>query len=68
MLKSEWFVRFRDKGRVQIIGNGIIGLKPCIENVVLIQDLKYNLLSLNQLCDKGFTVTFLITHCENSWY
>ncbi|XP_043810973.1 zinc finger CCHC-type and RNA-binding motif-containing protein 1-like [Manihot esculenta] len=65
-MKSEGFVRFGDKGRAQIIENGTIGLKPCIENAALIQSLKYNLLSVSQLCDKGFKITFLSTYSENS--
>ena len=29
-----------------------------IENVLLVDDLKHNLLSISQLCDKGFIVIF----------
>ena len=31
---------------------------PLIENVVLVDGLKHNLLSVSQLCDKGFNVIF----------
>ncbi|KAG8645723.1 hypothetical protein MANES_10G087466v8 [Manihot esculenta] len=56
IMKLEGFVRFRDKSRAQIIGNGMIGLKLCIENVALVQNLKYNLLSVSQLCDIRFKI------------
>lgn len=34
-----------------------------IENVLLVDSLKHNLLSNNQLCDKGFKVIFEASHC-----
>ena len=40
------------------IGNIKIGLSPLIENVVLIDGLKHNLLSISQLCDRDFKVIF----------
>ena len=36
----------------------IIGLSLLIENVVLVEGLKHNLLSISQLCDKGVKVIF----------
>ncbi|XP_057996593.1 uncharacterized protein LOC131175914 [Hevea brasiliensis] len=47
-------VKFGDKEKGKIIGNGTIRTKPCIEDVSLVEGLKYNLLSVSQLCDKGF--------------
>ena len=32
--------------------------KPLIENVFLISGLKHNLLSISQLCDKGYKINF----------
>ena len=42
------------------IGNGTSSL---IENVLLVVGLKHNLLSISQLCDKGFKVIFKASHC-----
>jgi len=46
------------KGNIIGIGNIKIGSSPLIENVVLIDGLKHNLLSISQLCDRGFKVIF----------
>ena len=47
---------FGDNGKGRIIGYGSIGNNSSsfIENVFLINGLKHNLLSISQLCDKGF--------------
>ena len=42
------------------IGNNSLSL---IENVLLVDGLKHNLLSISQLCDKGFKVIFESSHC-----
>ena len=49
-------VTFGDNSKGQIKGIGKIGNKffIFIENVLLVNGLKYNLLSISQLCDKGF--------------
>ena len=51
---------FRDdsKGKIIGIGNIQIGSSPLIENIVLVEGLKHNLLSIGQLCDKDFKVVF----------
>ena len=51
---------FGDNGKGRIIGLGSIGnnYSSLIENVLFVGDLKHNLLSINQLCDKGFNVIF----------
>jgi len=53
-------VTFRDnsKGKIIDIGNIKIGSSPLTENVILVDGLKHNLLSINQLCDRGFKVIF----------
>jgi hypothetical protein len=53
-------VIFRDNSKGKIIGVGNIGGKssPSIEKVFLMNDLKYNLLSISQLCDKEFKIMF----------
>ena len=47
---------FEDNGKGRIIGHVSIGNNSLslIENVLLVNDLKHNLLSISQLCDKGF--------------
>ncbi|XP_057996536.1 uncharacterized protein LOC131175873 [Hevea brasiliensis] len=61
-LREEGYVKFGDKSKAKIIGCGTIGKNPCIENVALVQGLKYNLLSVSQLCDNGFKVVFTSSH------
>ena len=56
---------FGDNAKGRIIG---IGKEPiysffCIENVLLVKGLKHNLLSINQLCDKNFYVSFKSSIC-----
>jgi len=53
-------VTFRDnsKGKFISIGNIKIGSSPFIENVVLVDGLKHNFLSISQLCDRDFKVVF----------
>jgi len=62
-MKDGGYVKFGDKGKGKIIGNGTIGTKSCIEDVSLVEGLKYNLLSVSQLCDKGFEVKFTSSLC-----
>ena len=59
------YVTFGDNGKGRIIGNGSIGnnSSSLIENVLLVDGLKHNLLSISQLCDKGFKVIFESSHC-----
>ena len=56
---------FGDNGKCRIIGHGSIGnnSSSLIENVLLVDGLKHNLLSISQLCDKGFKVIFESSHC-----
>jgi len=46
------------KGKIIGIGNIKISSSPLIKNVVLVDGLKHNLLSISQLCDRGFKVVF----------
>ena len=46
------------KGTIIGIGNIKIGTSHLIENVVLVDGLKHNLLSISQLCDRGLKVVF----------
>ena len=58
-------VIFGDKGVGKIIGVGKIGKDPSnyIDNVYLVDGLKFNLLSISQLCNKGNLVTFYSSNC-----
>ena len=58
-------VTFRGDGKGKIIGISDIGntSSNSIEHVLLIRGLKYNLLSISQLCDKGYKVIFEADHC-----
>ena len=48
------------KGKIVSIGNIKFDSSPLIENVVLVDGLKHNLLSISQLCDRGFKVILMI--------
>ena len=55
---------FGDDANWRIIGQGNIGnsTPSLIENVLLVDGLKHNLLSISQLCDKDFKVIFKASH------
>nr|KYP31141.1 hypothetical protein KK1_048850 [Cajanus cajan] len=60
-LKNEGFVTYGDNNKGRILGHGNIGNSSSltlIENVLLVEGLKHNLLSISQLCDKGFKIEF----------
>ena len=63
--KNGGYVTFGDNVKGKIIGQGNIGndTSSLIESVLLVDGLKCNLLSLSQLCDKGFKVFFEASHC-----
>jgi len=54
------FVTYGDHNRGRILGSGDIGKKGSliIKDVFLVEGLNHNLLSINQLFDKGLQVTF----------
>ena len=58
--KDRGNVTFGDNNKGQVIGIGMVGnvSKPLIENVLLVKGLKYNLLSISQLCDKNYKIVF----------
>ncbi|MDM1441681.1 hypothetical protein HX135_33675, partial [Pseudomonas aeruginosa] len=47
-----------EKGKIIRIGNIGNPLHLVIENVCLVEGLNHNLLSISQLCDKGYEVIF----------
>ena len=58
-------VTFGDSSKGRIIGIGDIGNdRVKISNVQLVTGLKYNLLSISQLCDNEYKVIFYPTHCS----
>jgi hypothetical protein len=60
-------VSFKNDDLAKIIGKGtvIIGNKNTKEtNVLLVEDMKHNLLSVSQMCDQGHKVTFDSQKCE----
>ena len=63
--KDGGLVTFGDNGKGKIEGIGVIGKNSLtsIEHVLFVQGLKHNLLSISQLCDKGYRVIFESSHC-----
>ena len=58
-------VTFGDRSKLQIKGKGIISLSklPDIANVLYVEGLKVNLLSISQICDQDFMVLFSKGKC-----
>ncbi|KAH9735120.1 hypothetical protein KPL71_017636 [Citrus sinensis] len=58
-------VSFGDNSKGKITGIGNVGnvSSTLIENVCLVENLKHNLLSISQLCDKGYRVIFDESKC-----
>ena len=52
--------RGKDKGKIIRIGK----VRDLIDDVLLVDGLNHNLLSISQLCDKGYGVTFDKSHCS----
>jgi len=64
--KQEGHVTYGDNNKERILGRGSIGDKDIliIHDVLYIEGLKHNLLSISQLCDKGYQVIFKTNSCE----
>ena len=58
-------VNFGDNSKGYVIGIGKVGNSetPTITNVLLVKNLKHNLLSISQLCDKGYKIKFEKDKC-----
>ena len=58
-------VTFGDNAKGKIIGQGKVGKSPnpTIEDVLLVNGLKHNLLSISQFCDKNCKVVFESNRC-----
>jgi hypothetical protein len=60
-------VSFENDDSTKIIGKDIviIGSKNTkAENVLLVEDMKHNILSVSQMCDQGHKVSFNSQKCE----
>jgi len=59
-------VTYEDNNKGKILGKGTIGNENnfLIHDVLYVEGLKHNLLSISQLCDKGYQVTFRTNSCE----
>ena len=57
---------FGDNSKGYVIGIGKVGYSktPTITNVLLVKNLKHNLLSISQLCDKGYKIKFEKDKCH----
>ena len=67
-LKAEGHVTYGDNNRERILGRGNVGIgsSTTIENVLYVEGLRHSLLSINQLCDKGYKVNFKENGCTIS--
>ncbi|XP_022891922.1 uncharacterized protein LOC111406778 [Olea europaea var. sylvestris] len=61
-------VIFGDGGSAPILGKGTVQMHglPVISNVLYVEDLKSNLLSISQICDTDFEVSFVQKRCTVS--
>ena len=59
-VKVGGIMTFGDNAKGKIVGIGKVPISSfsCIENVLLVEGLKLNLLSISQLYDKNFNVSF----------
>jgi len=64
--KQEGHVTYGDNNKGRILGRGSIGDKDIlvIHDVLYVEGLKHNLLSISQLCDKGYQVIFKTNSCQ----
>src|SRR3954470_18962107 len=64
--KDGGLVTFGDNNQCKVIAISNVGQgkNPLIENVLLVDGLKHNLLSISQLCDKGYKVLFDKNACR----
>ena len=65
MLREGGYVTFGDNNKGRSMGEGNMGNqhKTQIKNVLYVDGLKHNLLSISQLCDKGFKIEFNKNWC-----
>jgi len=63
--KERGYVSYGDNNQGKILGKGVVGnpSTTTIKDVMLVDGLKHNLLSISQFCDNGFTITFNAQCC-----
>ncbi|CAJ2637485.1 unnamed protein product [Trifolium pratense] len=63
--RAKGYVTYGDNNKGKILCIGKVGAPPftSIEDVLYVEGLKYNLLSISQLCDKGFKIKFTKDEC-----
>jgi len=60
-------VAFGDDSSSKILGEGVVELgrkNVKAKNVLLVEDLKHNILSVSKMCDQGYTLTFDSQRCK----
>jgi hypothetical protein len=60
-------VAFGDDSSTKILGEGVVELgrkNVKAKNVLLVEDLNHNLLSVSKMCDQGYTLTFDSRKCK----
>jgi len=64
-LKQDGHVTYGDNNKGKIFGKGTIGNENSllIHYVLYFEGLKHSLLSISQLCDRGYQVTFRTNSC-----
>ena len=64
-LEIKGVVTFGDNGKGHIVEIDKIQITPLtfLENILLVIGLKHNIISISQLCDKGFKVLFEASLC-----
>jgi len=67
-LKAEGHLTYGDNNHGRILGRGNVGTKgsTLIENVLYVDELKHILLSIIQLCDRGYKINFETIKCTIS--
>ena len=65
--KKDGTVSFGNDGSSSVIGSGTVtlGSKDALaKNVLLVENMNHNLLSVGKMCDQGNTILFNSTKCE----
>ena len=65
--KKDGTISFENYGSSHVIGSSTVtlGSKDVIaKNVLLVENMNHNLLSVGQMCDQGHTMLFNFTKCE----
>ena len=65
--KKDGTVSFGNDGSSNVIGSGTVSLRSkddLAKNVLLVENMNHNLLSVGQMCDQGHTMLFNSTKCK----